>query len=447
MLQAIKKLTSMAIPMLSTRVVQLLTTFLMMLMLAQLGHKVLAASLLISTFRTVVSLICMSTLFITGAFFGRLYAEKDYDGLSACLIQALIAAILLSIPGILIYWFIGPILALLQQPAEVIPIAETFLHTFAWALPCYLIALVLQQFLSAIKRQVWVTYLSIALLVINVSLAYWLIFGGLGLHGMGVFGGALASVIAGLISVITYSSCLLVIYRKSLKFSWQPLDGLHHLKKILRIGSPICFQLSSEMLSILVIITMVGWLGATAMAATQISNEYIMFVIVPIFGIGEASSIVIGHAVGNKDHDNLRKYGYASVIAAISYTLMIAIVFVFFHRTLADWYIGFDSPNAEAIYHLAMWVMGIRIFNMLFDGTADVLVCALRGVLDTKFPMYLSILSDWCLTIPISAVFAFYLDWGVIGIVVAGLLVRIAGAFILNQRWLYKTHHEQLSRL
>lgn len=86
----------------------------------------------------------MSTLFISGTLFGRLYAEKDYSGLAACLYQALIAAVLLAIPGMLVYWFVGPILSILHQPPKIIPIVETFLHTFAWALPGYLIATVLQ---------------------------------------------------------------------------------------------------------------------------------------------------------------------------------------------------------------------------------------------------------------------------------------------------------------
>ena len=171
------------------------------------------------------------------------------------------------------------------------------------------------------------------------------------------------------------------------------------------------------------------------MAAGQVANEYMLFAIVPIFGIAEASSICVGKAYGGKDYASVRSVGTAGIILAWLFTLIVAAIFVIFHRPLAGIFISFDQPNAELIYRLALWLLFIRIISMFMDAVTQVLTGSLRGLYDTKFPMKLSMIIGWCIMLPIAAVFGFVFHWGVIGITCAGLINSLIVSTTLWWRW------------
>ena len=115
-------------------------------------------------------------------------------------------------------------------------------------------------------------------------------------------------------------------------------------------------------------------------------------------------------------------------------------IFIIFHRPLADIFIHFNLPNAQAIYHLALWVLGLRIVSMFANGVSMNIIGALRGLYDTKFPMYLSMSVYWLLILPLAAIFAFTADLGVIGLVLGGLVGNTISTLILVKRWHHKTH-------
>ena len=436
MLSALKRLFAIALAMMTSRLTQTLNTFIAMAMIAQLGNTVLAAGLTISTTRIVMMLIFMSLLFSTGAITGRLVGEKRHDALPEMLQQGWCIGVLLSIACMIIMALVGPILTLLHQPPMIIPYVTEFFHAFLWAMPAIMMFVVNQQFLAGNGKQHWVTLLSVISLVLGALLNYALIFGHFGCPALGVTGSGLAGTlscwIGFSISLVMVLVTLTKTQRSQLK---QRITHFQHGKLIIKIGTPICIQTSSEMLILMVFILMVGWLGETAMAAGQVANEYMLFAIVPIFGIAEASSICVGKAYGGKDYASVRSVGTAGIILAWLFTLIVAAIFVIFHRPLAGIFISFDQPNAELIYHLALWLLFIRIISMFMDAVSQVLTGSLRGLYDTKFPMKLSMIIGWCIMLPIAAVFGFLFHWGVIGITCAGLINSLIVSTTLWWRW------------
>lgn len=442
MWHAIKTLFAMGLPMVSTRLAQTIRGFILMVMLAQLGHTVLAASLFISIFQIVLMLIFMSPLFAVGSIVGRQYGEKKYESLAPILQQSCLISVLLGIPIMLIFSWIGPIMQLLHQPANIIPYVTTFLHILAWAIPGIMLSVAMQQFVAGIKLQRIVTWLMLFSLVLSAFLAYGLIFGHFGLPRMGVAGGALAMVIRAWATTVIYLFIMVWIHRRKVKIWPLHLKGHWHWSKLmLKIGMPICFQLSSEMLALTLYAVMVGWLGEIALGASQIASEYMMFAIVPVFGLAEANGIVVGHSYGEKRFAEIKKLGIAGILGAACITGGIALIFIIFHRPLADVFIHFDQPDAQAIYYLALWILGLRIISMLFDGTVDVITGALRGLYDTKFPMYLSMAMHWLFALPLAAILGFGLHLGVIGLVLGGLAGNLLSASVLTWRWHHKSTH------
>ena len=258
---------------------------------------------------------------------------------------------------------------------------------------------------------------------------------------MGVAGAALAMVLRAWLMTIAYALVVLWLHRRETPLWPCRVKGQWHWSKlILKVGTPIGLQVGSEMLVLAIYVVLTGWLGVTVLAASQVANEYVMFAIVPIFGLAEASAIVVGHGYGERDFAGIRRIGHASVLGSVAITLAVAVIFALFHQPLADVFVHFGEIDAQAIYHLAMWILALRIFGMLVMGVIDVATGALRGLYDTAFPMFTSLAVKWLIGLPLSIVLAFPLHMGVIGLVVGSIIAAIVSAGVLLWRWERKVH-------
>jgi MATE family multidrug resistance protein len=86
LITAVKRIFALALPMAGTQFVNVGSGFLCMVMLAALGHDVLAASALIVSTQLSIMVSGMSLLFSLSVLVGHAYGAKDHAaiGLSAC---------------------------------------------------------------------------------------------------------------------------------------------------------------------------------------------------------------------------------------------------------------------------------------------------------------------------------------------------------------------------
>lgn len=443
-MSAYKSIRTMAVPMMTSRFVQTLNGFVTMLVLAQLGSAVLAASLTIATVRIVILLMAMSPLFVLGAIVGRQMNTDAQKKLPALLAQSWWLSLALSLPAMLVMWFIAPLLQWTHQPAAIIPIVTTFFHVQCWMMPAILIAVVGQQFLAAMKQQHWVTGLSVLSFLLNSVLCYVLVMSPWGVPSFGVAGAAWAGFLSAWVAAIV--TVYFVLQKLPVALAWRDfsLKTMHWVRLILKVGLPVCLQFSSEMLVLLVIAVMVGWFGEIAMSASQISNQYMLFAIVPIFGLSEASSIRVGHAFADRKLTELGALGQAGLLLSIVATVTLGLIFLLFHRPLAELFMAQGLVHREAIYWLAMTLLLIRVISMFFDGLADVSSGLLRGLFDTRFPMWIGLFFNWVVMLPLAYVLSIYFHEGVIGICLAGLFSRMIEGAILLRRWYYMKQRSHL---
>lgn len=441
LLDAMKHLLSIGIPMATTRTVQSANAFITMAILAQLGHTVLAATFLIGAIRILTILIFMAPLFALGSILGRQFGAQKTEAIPSVMQQAWLTAILLSITPMVFLLFIGPILRLLHQPENVISVITPYFHIVLWSYPIVLVGTVNTQFLSAIKKQNWVLLISLMMLALTSFFCYGLTLGHFGFPKLGIVGAALSPIITNSLLLI-FESCLVIHFIKPFGKLWEwQLAGFKWLKMTLKIGLPIGIQMGSNMIVIFFFSIMVGWLGESSMSAAQISGQYVLFILSATFGLSEAATITVGHAHGAKRFDRIHRIGMAGILLALIITLVIGLLFAIFHKPLAELFINFHLKDAQTIYILAMWVLLIRTIAMFFDGTSSILTGCLRGLYDTQFPMTLDILANWCLMVPVGALFAFGFDWGLIGLSIGAAITRLVNMIALLIRWQQKTQY------
>ena len=158
--------------------------------------------------------------------------------------------------------------------------------------------------------------------------------------------------------------------------------------------------------------------------------------------LGVATSARVGHAVGRGDPLGARAAGAVGILLALLTMVATALLYRFAPRAVVGLYLDLGDPaNAVVVGH-AVAFLGIAAVFQLFDGLQVSAIGALRGMKDTRAPMWITLVSYWLVGLGGGAALAFGaglggvgLWWGlVLGLGVAGaaLLARFVA---LLRRW------------
>ncbi|HSW68644.1 MAG TPA: MATE family efflux transporter [Gammaproteobacteria bacterium] len=435
--EAGKKIFSLALPMAGSQLINVASGFLCMAMLAALGHEVLAASALIFSTQLSIMVSGMSILFSLSVLVGHSYGAKDYATIGNYVQQGWTLAILISIPIMLLFWNIDAVLLFFGQSKEIADIVHSYFHAFVWAVIPGVLSTCNMQFGYGVHKKALIVSTSVMSVIVLLITAYTLIFGKFGFPKLGVAGLGYATVAQ--YSFFFVFTTLFFYYEKSFArfelFRYRVHQHLDHFKKMFKIGWPISVQMGGEMLSFFVSGIMIGWIGTVALAAFQIVNQYYFLIVIPIFSLSQASGILVGHACGAKQFHEVKKLSYASIAMVLIASSIVAIAFLALPKTLAAFYMNVNDPANAATLQLTILIFFIIAFSQIFDAVRNILIGILRGLFDTRFPMYISLLTIWIIGMPLSYILAFPLNFGAIGFVIGGMLGMFGGTIVMLYRW------------
>ena len=164
--------------------------------------------------------------------------------------------------------------------------------------------------------------------LLNIILDPWFIFGGWGLNPMGVEGAAWATVLARVFSAVFVLLALLKgdnqISVKRFHFAFD----YHLIAEIFKVGVPVS---TVEMLGSVMMAgasRIVGAYGINALAVLGIYFRLHLFVILPIFGIGQGVMPIVGYNFGLKAVHRVKKTIFSGMALG---TVICMIGFVLFY--------------------------------------------------------------------------------------------------------------------
>ncbi len=430
------KTIRLALPMAGSRLIQMLSGFIGMLMLARLGHTVLAASALMTPTMITIIVIMIALLFSVSVVVGQAWgAGKQYE-IGSIIQQGCVLALIISIPAMILFWYVDRFLLWTGQLPELIVYVRQYFHALEWGVVPIMLGATIQQACYGMLKQRLVIILNSFCLLIFVGVSYILIFGKLGFKAYGVAGLSYAFSIQAWLNLIL----LLVIFyvlpelKPMQLFAKRDNKDWHYLRQLFQIGWPMSAQFGGELLSFFAIAIMVGWLGDQALAASQVTQQVLFLFLVPMFAVAESTGILVSQSVGAKQFGEVEHIANVCLKLTLGFVIFFGIIFISFPSLLASIYINIHNPANAAVMHLIKMLFLITAFTLVFDTMRNVSAGALRGLYDTRFAMWIGITVNWLVSLPLGYVLAFPLHLGVIGFRLA-LAVALASGSIAVYLW------------
>ncbi|TMV91428.1 MATE family efflux transporter [Thioclava sp. BHET1] len=335
-------------------------------------------------------------------------------------------------------WHSATVLGWLGQTPEIAALAQEYLRVLGFALAPALSMMVLRSYLSAHERTQVLLWITLGAVVLNAAINWVLIFGHLGAPEMGVRGAAIAS-----LSVTCLSLVAQAIYaarapglRHIALFSrfWRP--DWETLWSVVRMGVPVGLTSVAEGSMFQASALMMGWVGTIELAAHGIALEITTVVFMIHVGLSNVATVRAGRAHGARDPRRLRDGALVVVSLSLGVGLLAMAGFFAFGAPLSKLFLDADNPATPQIVVFAARFLMVAALFQLFDLMQVMALGLLRGVQDTRVPMWMAVLSYWLIGIPMSYVLAFPLGFGGVGLWF-GLVIGLAcaGALMMTRFW------------
>jgi len=388
-------------------------------MVGRVGAADLAAVALGSMYFFLISIFGMGVLMALDPVVAQGAGARDAEGVARGVQRGLLLAVGLGLVASLLHLPAAPVLALLRQPPDVVPIAGAYVRALIPGILPFFVFSVLRQSLQALHHTRELLIAIVLANVANVVLNWMLIFGHWGAPALGAQGAGIATsatrwlMALGVLGAAWPLLRPLLVPLRSEIWQWAPL------LRILRIGLPIGVHHELEFGAFGVTAILMGTLGTIEMAAHQIALNIASLTFMVPLGVGAAAAVLVGHAVGRGDAAGARRAAVVSLVTGIAFMGTSAAVMLLLPAAIAGLY-----TDLGPVLTLATALIPIAGAFQVFDGIQVVSAGTLRGLGDTRVPMLIGLVGFWLIGLPVSVTLAFGAGLGPLGLwwgLVAGL--------------------------
>ncbi len=172
-----------------------------------------------------------------------------------------------------------------------------------------------------------------------------------------------------------------------------------------------------------------------ALSAQQIVLQYTLFVVLISFGLAQSVGILVSQSHGKNDFDSVRINSNAAVVTGTFFMCIILLLFSLLPNQLIAFFINIHAKNNIEILKLASTLLYIAGITQIFDSIRNIAAGALRGLSDAHIPMLINVFCCWVVGIPLAYVFAFYFEWGVVGVATGFAIGIVIGALAIFARF------------
>jgi len=329
------------------------------------------------------------------------------------LAQGVYSAVFIAVPMTILFWLMGPVYGWLGINEDVSRLAAPFVRTMGLGTLPLLLYGAFRRYLQGIGHVRPVMFALISANLFNWLFNWLLIYGHGGLPKLGVVGSALSTCLA---RIYMAAALFLAIWW----FERRNEPGLRSIlrrpdpKRLLRLmglGLPAATQILMEIGAFAAAAVLAGQLAPMMMAAHQIALTCASVSFMVPLGISSAAAVAVGQAIGAGDAARARRMGYMAVGLGCAFMACSASAFWFAPQPILRIF-----TRDAGVLAMGASLLAIAAVFQLFDGVQTVLTGALRGLGNTRLPMWANFVGYWLIGLPLGYYLCFRGGYGLIGL-------------------------------
>ncbi len=298
--------------------------------------------------------------------------------------SALTLSLRLGIPLTIAGALMPVLLGLVGVQSEVATEAKVYLYGRLPSLLPYLIFTANASYLQAIGRTrpivaavflgTLVNFLADAVLVFGDPALVWAGLPALGIPAMGGLGASLSTCLVTIIMTLSLGSSI-----RRHHVANAPTTSAGDVAKLWHLGLPVGLQLLAEVGIFAIVGVTAGRLGTVPGAAHQVALTIASITFSIALGMGAATTVRVGHAVGAGDRHSAWRAGILGVAWGAGLMCLAGSAFLLIPRTLARMF----TQDTQVIT-AAVPLLAIAALFQLSDSVQAIVAGALRGAGDTR---------------------------------------------------------------
>lgn len=414
----VRTLAGISVPLVTAYLAEMGMMITDMIIVGRLGSYELAAVGLTADWFYVLLLIGMGTVSIVGVLAAQSLGAGQRQGVIDAVEQGLIAATIMGVPVMLAVWYLGPALTLARQDPEIVRLITDYSHPLTLGVLPVLWFTVLRNYVTALARASVIMLIAVGALVLNLALNYTLVYGKFGMPALGVVGAGIGTTIVNW-TMFGILAARVLLSRPYASYRFRLLPAAIRapvLRDIFVLGLPVTGAqlLGGGMFTVAAVL--VGMLGADLLAAQQIVYTVIYIALSASLAIGDAVRVRVAYGIGARSAVAARRSATIGLCMAGAVTALASLALWLAPELIVSIFLDTGDVANTSVLLLAVGLSVYAGLFQLFDGVLIVTANALRGLRDTRSPMWIGLSGYWLVGIGIGSILCFAFGYGAAGL-------------------------------
>lgn len=426
----LKKTVKLAIPLIFTQLLSHVQPVVDTVMAGREPPAVLASVALGAQVFVLIYLFMIGISLVITTQIARHHGAGDRLGIRRSFQQGVWLTALLGVLTVLLTLAAAWVPQLIGSAPEMVEGARAYILFIAPGAGLFVCALAARYFLDGMSHPRTSILVQLGLIPVNIVGNYVLLKGVGPIPPMGAAGMAIAT-------SLCYALYALAMFHAVWRNPrWRGYRLFHRfaapdwreIKTFFRIGLPIALGIIMEAGLFVAVTLIVSRSDAIFTGANQIALNYAGLSFMVPLGLSYALTVRIGNARGERNPMALHQRAVGGLYLTAIIMALAALFVLVFARFIVELY-----TNNAAITPIAVNILFIIGIFQLVDG---VQVCAsgiLRGLQDTKMPMFYALIGYWIIGFPCGLLLAYPLGYGIYGLW-GGIVVGLTCNAILGVR-------------
>jgi putative MATE family efflux protein len=408
------------------------------LMIGKLGEDAIAAVGIANRLFFLYILFLFGAYSGCGVFTAQYWGKRDKENIHRVLGIMLVFGVSFGLFfTLLATLFPRPILMLFSRDMQVLDLSVKYLRIVAISYIVTAISFAYAFSSRSVHKTTLPMVVSAVALSTNTVLNYLLIYGKLGLPAFGVEGAAIATTTSRILEMILL---LIFIYRDKEHPLVGPIREYFDIHKdmvvnIVKTATPVFVNEATWALGNVVYFIAFGFLGTGAVAVVQICYTVSDLFQALFMGLGNACGVMVGNAIGNDEKDKAVDYSVIFIRLTIVLSIIIAGLLYLSRPIIVSLYSSL-TPDTKIMLMATLAVIAFYQIPKMY--TYTMIVGILRGGGDTKYCMFLDLISVWLVGVPLGFFSVLVLKWPVHMVVAAVYFEEFIKVFVTLPRFYSK---------